>query len=232
MNELRIDDISLRYTVKGEKEPLLLIHGNGSNHQEFAFFMEALQKQFQVYAFDSRGHGESSVGNKKYTIGLLSEDILSACEQLGIKKCYAVGYSDGGNIILKMNEKNPNILLKSVLISPNYNVLGMEFRWVVMTNILYLWFTFLGLFRAKYKHKSNIIRLMVRGCNIPQKALQQITSETLILYAEHDMIRKIHLQKLQTFIPKSTLICINDTTHFTIIENENARDHIIQFLLK
>jgi pimeloyl-ACP methyl ester carboxylesterase len=61
MNMLQnVNGITLYYEKTGEGQPIILLHGNGEDHQIFNVLTDQLKENFSVYAIDSRGHGKST----------------------------------------------------------------------------------------------------------------------------------------------------------------------------
>ena len=51
----------LGYDRVGSGEPLVLLHGFGSTRDDFAALIPALGRDFEVFAIDLPGHGESAM---------------------------------------------------------------------------------------------------------------------------------------------------------------------------
>ena len=63
--------------------------------------MKELSNDFQVIAFDIRGHGRSSCSKQPLTYPLIAEDIERLLDHLNIPKAFICGYSTGGTIALE-----------------------------------------------------------------------------------------------------------------------------------
>ncbi len=72
--EINVNNITLNYLVKGNGNPLILLHGNGEDLQIFDKLVSKLEKQFTVYAIDSRNHG-GSTRTEDFTYEAMAEDI-------------------------------------------------------------------------------------------------------------------------------------------------------------
>ena len=93
-------DISLFHMEQGSGFPLLLLHGNGEDHNYFEHQVAYFSKLFRVVAVDTRGHGQSPRGTAPFTIGQFADDLLYFMDMHGIEKAHLLGFSDGGNIAL------------------------------------------------------------------------------------------------------------------------------------
>ena len=60
--------------------------------------LDALESNFKVLRFDTRGHGDSDAPEGKYTLELLAEDAVALLDALEIEAVHFVGLSMGGMI--------------------------------------------------------------------------------------------------------------------------------------
>ena len=103
------------YSVEGTGTPVVLIHGVGANldlNWRRPGVIRALKKDFQVIAFDLRGHGLSDKPAEPEQYGIqMVEDITRLMNHLGIEKAHIAGYSLGGFIALKAACVHPDRFL-------------------------------------------------------------------------------------------------------------------------
>lgn len=74
-----------------------------------------LATRFHVVRYDTRGHGQSSVGAGPCTIGLLGADVLALLDHLGVERAHFIGLSMGGVIGQWLGVHAPGRLRKLVL---------------------------------------------------------------------------------------------------------------------
>lgn len=111
--------VRIHYTVQGEGEPVLLIHGFVANSQlqwDLPGITKALAKDYRVIALDNRGHGQSGKPHdaKKYGLEMV-EDAVRLLDHLKIKKAHVVGYSMGALITAKLIALHPERVLTATL---------------------------------------------------------------------------------------------------------------------
>ena len=125
---LDVNDIQMYYAQYGEEgQPLILLHGGLGNADYFANQIPAfVEAGYQVFAFDSRGHGRSSVTDTPIGYSLMASDVLAAMDTLGIDKADLVGWSDGGIIGLDIAIHHPERLNKLVAYGANYVPAGVK----------------------------------------------------------------------------------------------------------
>ena len=219
---LDLPDIRIAYTQYGSGQVLVLLHGNSESKSIFTEYQTKHFPVFHTIAVDSRGHGESKSTDDDYTIDQFSDDVINLCKAKGINQAYVIGYSDGGNIALFLAKKAPELFTRIIAISPNYLVSGTTDDALRTIRILYQIMSFLN--RIGFGFKKNLMRfnLMLRDIGISDDDLRWIRTEVKIIYAEHDLIKEIHLQQLAALIPGSTLDKVNDCNHMTILNKPEA----------
>jgi pimeloyl-ACP methyl ester carboxylesterase len=111
--------VKICYAVEGRGEPVVLIHGFSVNYQaQWALpgLTRALAKDYQVIAFDNRGHGRSGKPHDPKQYGTeMVEDVVRLLDHLKIKRAHVVGYSLGAFITLKLLTTHPDRLLTATL---------------------------------------------------------------------------------------------------------------------
>lgn len=107
--------IRIHYTVEGEGEPVILVHGVAANadvNWRAPGITEALARHYKVIALDNRGHGLSDKPHEKEKYGTqFCEDIVRLMDHLGIEKARVVGYSMGCFVTLKLVTMHPDRLV-------------------------------------------------------------------------------------------------------------------------
>ncbi len=111
--------VKIHYTVVGEGEPVLLIHGFAVNTDlqwRLPRIIKELARNHRVIAFDNRGHGQSGkpTDPKKYGTEMV-EDAVRLLDHLKIKKAHVVGYSMGAILTGKLLATHPDRLLSATL---------------------------------------------------------------------------------------------------------------------
>lgn len=109
--------VRIHYTVEGQGEPVILVHGFAANadlNWRLPGVTKALAKEFQVIALDNRGHGMSGKPHdpKQYGSEMI-EDIVRLMDHLNIQKAHVAGYSMGGFLTLRLAIAHPERLLSA-----------------------------------------------------------------------------------------------------------------------
>ena len=104
MHHFSSNGVDIAYADVGAGEPILLIHGFGSNHavnwQSTSWFDTLTAAGRRVIAMDVRGHGASAklYDAAAYRPALMAEDAANLLDHLKIASADVMGYSMGGRI--------------------------------------------------------------------------------------------------------------------------------------
>ncbi len=115
---LNTDGVRLFYTVQGRGEPVILVHGFAVNtdlNWRLPGVIRALAKDYEVIAFDNRGHGRSDKPHDPALYGQqMVDDVLRMMDHLGIQRAHVIGYSLGGFITIKLMTQHPERLVSAI----------------------------------------------------------------------------------------------------------------------
>jgi pimeloyl-ACP methyl ester carboxylesterase len=108
--------VKIRYIVAGKGEPVILVHGFAGNLDMWRPLIADLASDYEVIAFDCRGHGKSDKPHEPGQYGIeMVNDIVRLMDHLQIKKAHVMGYSMGGFIVMKMLVEHPDRFLTAVI---------------------------------------------------------------------------------------------------------------------
>ncbi len=115
MPKLHLKDIDLYYEITGQGKPVLLIHGLGSSTKEWESQIDFFAQDYQVIAFDVRGHGKSEKPAGPYSVARFADDTAELLRSLCSEPAHVVGISMGGMIAFQLALDAPE-LVKSLTI--------------------------------------------------------------------------------------------------------------------
>jgi len=223
---LDMDDNRLAYCEHGQGSDLLLLHGNSQSKRIFRRYQLEHFASFHTIAIDSPGHGESTCNNEKLCYAGCCDAACCLCEKLGITDCSIIGYSDGANIALLMATTAPCLVKKAVLLSPNYRVSGLTPAIINIIRICERILGFLSRLGLNTGKAAKRMGMMLEDVPTSEKELCALETDITILYAEHDVVRPAHLQRLASLIPNASLMRIDGCRHMTILNHHRAIDRI------
>lgn len=117
MMSLLPGNLNLNYLELGEGNPVMLIHGMGSDHTVWEGLVPLLKEDYRVIAVDLRGHGHSSKSPGPYSIELFVDDIHQFLESLNIGQAHFMGHSMGGVILQELAVRYPERFKSLTMIS-------------------------------------------------------------------------------------------------------------------
>ena len=108
------DGTKIYYEVRGNGEPVLLVHGfivNGQSWKRTELYKDLLNEGYKVIILDQRGNGFSDKPHDStaYDNDAEAKDIMGLMKHLKIKKYSAVGYSRGSIIAARLLALDKNI---------------------------------------------------------------------------------------------------------------------------
>jgi pimeloyl-ACP methyl ester carboxylesterase len=116
MAEIDRDGVRLGFDDVGQGKSIVLVHGWGCNRKFFKPQVDALSAHHRVISLDLRGHGMSDAPDQNYTMQVFADDIAWLCARLGVHKPMLVGHSMGGNAVLELAARHPDVASGIVLI--------------------------------------------------------------------------------------------------------------------
>lgn len=224
-------DIQLNYVIMGDGKPLILLHGNGENHEYFVHQIEYFSENHKVIALDTRGHGKSPRGEKPFTIKQFAEDLHDFLLEKKITKADILGFSDGGNIALTFALKYPEFVDRLILNGANLFPAGVKRTVQIPIEIGYHIASLFAGKSEKARENAEMLGLMVNEPNIAPQELESLKAKTLVIAGTRDMIREEHTRMIAEKIPGATLIFI-EGDHFIANKNPDEFNKVVEeFLL-
>lgn len=120
---IEVDGVRLHYVERGEGEPLVLLHGNGSMIQDFesSGLLDEAAKSYQVIAFDRPGYGHSERRRSTvWTAERQADLIAEALAQLDATPAVVLGHSWGCSVAVSLGLSHPDSVKALVLASGYY----------------------------------------------------------------------------------------------------------------
>ena len=212
-------DISLHFVEQGGGKPLILLHGNGEDGSYFKHQINCFSADYRVIAIDTRGHGQSSRGEKPFTIVQFAEDLHDFMDEKGIAKAILLGFSDGGNIALTFALKYPERVERMIVDGANLFPRGVKplYQWPI--EIGYRIAKLFAKKSDKAKQNAEMLGLMVNEPHIDPVELARLTLPVLVVAGTKDMIKESHTRLIHKSLPNAQL-AILDGDHF--VANKNA----------
>lgn len=252
-----LETISLYYEEQGAGEPLLFLHGLGTDGRSWEYQREVFAEQFRVIVADVRGHGRSAKPPGPYSVPQFANDIFALLDHLEIDAIHLVGLSMGGMIGLQMAVGQPERFKSLTIVNsgPELVPRTLKERWQIWQRRLVLSFSsmekigeFIGgrLFpepeQAEYKElfvqqmRENDPQAYKAATNAligwsVRSQLDRIQCPVLVISGDMDYTPVASKEAYVREMPTARLQVINNSRHATPIDQPEAfNTAVLQFL--
>lgn len=217
---ISVNGVNLYYQKTGDGEAMILLHGNGEDHQIFSPLIAKLRSDFTVYAVDSRNHGRSDK-TTVYDYSVMADDIKALIKELHLNAVNLIGFSDGAIIALLLALRDQAVIKKMAL-------LGVNLKPSDFTQESYKYVQ-----QHYAKTGDPLLKMMLEQPNIEINSLNKITIPTLIIAAENDIYHPALFSQIADNLPDSQLKIIPNHDHGSyIINNDMLYPDLVAFFRK
>jgi 3-oxoadipate enol-lactonase len=117
MSVAQSGEVRIAYEIRGDGDPLVMIHGLGYDRFGWGPLPDLLAQDFSVVVFDNRGVGESDVAPPPYSVPGMAADALAVLDAAGAERAHVIGASLGGMIAQELVLRAPERVDRLVLCS-------------------------------------------------------------------------------------------------------------------
>jgi pimeloyl-ACP methyl ester carboxylesterase len=117
MPAIDLKGFQLHYEMRGDGEPLLLLHGGMGIGDDWRHLFPSDPPGYRVVVPDLRGHGRSTTPPEPFTFSACAEDVRALLEHLKISRVKAIGMSLGAKTLLHLATADPQRVIAMVLVS-------------------------------------------------------------------------------------------------------------------
>ena len=109
MATIEVEGRRLAWRTLGDGPPLLLVNGYAATSEDWdPTFLAGLADAFEVICPDSRGIGESDLGEAELTVDGMASDLEALLDSLGLQRIAVVGWSMGGFVAQRLTARAPS----------------------------------------------------------------------------------------------------------------------------
>jgi pimeloyl-ACP methyl ester carboxylesterase len=219
-----INGMQMYYEIRGEGEPLVLLHGGTGIGADWALIFNDPPNDYRLVVPDLRGHGRSTNPSLKFTFRQSALDVFALLDRLEVDRFKAIGMSMGAKTLLHMATQQPSRVEAMVLVSAAHYF--PEQARAVMRQVTPEGHTDeeWEFMRRRHKHGDEQIRALWRmsndfkdsydDMNFTPPYLSTITARTLIVHGDRDPLYPINIPlEMHTAIPGSYLWVIPNGGH-------------------
>jgi len=204
---------SVHYSEQGNGVPLVLLHANPGDSQDFEAVIPALAKSYRVLALDWPGYGQSDLPRNPESVTVLHfyEVLREFLTALALPPAFFIGNSIGGNAAARLAIESPERVRGLVLVAPGgftpHNFVTRTFCRLQGSRFSLSPYRFASLY---LKHRTPTAKAMLRRASTLQstperialnralwrsfaqpendlrQSSQKIKAATLLLFGKHD----------------------------------------------
>jgi pimeloyl-ACP methyl ester carboxylesterase len=108
-------NLILHSTIKGEGEPLLILHGYFGMSDNWKTLGNQFAEDYQVHLIDQRNHGRS-FHSDDFNYELLAEDLYNYIQHHQLEKVHILGHSMGGKTAMLFAVRYPELVNKLIIV--------------------------------------------------------------------------------------------------------------------
>jgi pimeloyl-ACP methyl ester carboxylesterase len=113
-----VNGLKMYYEIHGSGYPLVLIHGGGSTIQSsFGNIIPQLARNHQVIALELQAHGRTRDRDADLSFTQDADDVAVLLNNLKISNADFLGFSNGGQTLIEIALRHPDIVHKLVIAS-------------------------------------------------------------------------------------------------------------------
>lgn len=117
---IEANGVNYYYEIRGEGEPLLLLHGGLGTLNMFDPIMPALARNREVIAVDLHGHGRTPLGDRPIRHADIADDMAVVLGELRYDRVDVLGYSFGGGVALRLAVQHPRLVRRAAIVSAGF----------------------------------------------------------------------------------------------------------------
>ncbi|MGB7622157.1 MAG: alpha/beta hydrolase [Terriglobia bacterium] len=229
-----VNDIEMYYEIRGEGEPLVLLHGGGGVGANWELIFKSPPKGYRLVIPDLRGHGRSTNPSPEFTFRQSAQDVLGLLDRLGIERFKAVGLSLGAKTLLHIATQQPGRVEAMVLVSatPYFPEQARslmcqltpenrsEAEWEQMRQ----WHKQGDEQIRKLWNQMHALKDSYDDMNFTPPYLSTVTARTLIVHGDRDPLYPVNLaMEMYEAIPRSYLWIVPNGGHGPIFGEMTGR---------
>lgn len=258
-DEVTVNGLRLRYLrTNGPGRPLVVAHGFYDDGPSRLPLISELASEYDVIAFDARGHGRSEAPATGYSVADRVDDLVGLLEELSLESPILLGHSTGGNTVMAAGARQPKRPHAIVAIDPA-GLLDIETNPDVRERHtreqIEEWHSYsaeklltvdANLQELVQEGNDRIARLLARarqqvhphaaavtrhGFADPEEIYPKIDAPTLVLRADGDEKQRTRDRNRCALLPDGCLLHIHDAGHTVVRDaREEATRAIMEFL--
>ena len=225
------------YEVRGEGEPLVLLHGGLATTESWARQVPTLTQRYRVYVPERRGHGRTPDVAGPITYDTMAADTAAFLEAAGTGPAHLVGWSDGAVVGMLVALRRPELVRKLVAIGQYFNFDGEVPAFRAM--IEHWSYSLPGELHEVYDRVSpdgpehfpvvleKMMRMWREEPDIALSELARVRAPILPMQGDDDIVKVEHSVALAAALPDAQLAVIPGGSHVVPLEKPDLVNRLI-----
>ena len=245
------DGIELAYSIEGEGDTIILLHGWGCDRNIWKTTREMLIDHFRVLSIDFAGFGLSHEPNTVWGVEEYTRSVEALVEELNIEHPTLIGHSFGGRVSIlyaSRNEVRSIVLTDAAGVKPRRSL--SYYRKVYSFKLMkWLLPALIGEHKAQllieqrraksgssdYNRATPRMRAILSKCVNEDlcHVMPRITAPTLLFWGDKDTATPIHdAHTIERLIPNTGLVIAKGAGHFAMLEQPQLWSSTLKSFLK
>lgn len=252
-----VHGVKYYYEVRGQGEPVLLLHGGLGSIDMFGPLLPHLAKTRQVIGVDLHGHGRTQLGDRKISLVDQGNDLATLLDQLGYGQVDVLGYSMGAGVAFQLAAQHPNKVRRLVLVSigfsrdgvhpellPMQAQVGAAMAEMMKDTPMYRSYAALAPDVSEFPRLLDCIGEAMRKPYDWADDVKKLTMPVMLVYGDSDMLRPEHIVEfykllgggqrdpgwMREHMSPNRLAILPDVTHYDILESPALPATVLPFL--
>nr|WP_198151660.1 alpha/beta hydrolase [Kibdelosporangium sp. MJ126-NF4] len=210
----------------------MLLHGGFSDSRDFDGNLLTLAGKFRIYLLDRRGHGHTPDVDGPVSIDMLVDDVAAFVDEVVGGPAHIAGYSSGAFVALAFALRRPDLVRKLVLVSTAYDKDGWMFLPEPDAPMPQeLVDRYAEISPDGRDHFPVVVRKFAEMEMDAAVDPHEVTSPTLVLVADDDMIHLRHVIDMYEAIPEAQLGIVPATSHLMFWERPDLVTRLVDDFL-
>jgi pimeloyl-ACP methyl ester carboxylesterase len=223
------------FSVEGDGDPIVLLHGGLSDSTGWGMQTPALAGEHKVFLADRRGHGRTPDTDAPFSYDDMATETIEFLEQVVGGPAALVGWSDGGVVALYVSLRRPDLVPRQVLIGANFHYEGLvpgfdmgddpDAEHVAVFKALYEavavnpshWPVFFTKSMTMWREQPTLTVEDVARIPVP----------TLVLAGDDEAIRLEHTTAMYQALPEGQLAIVPGTSHLLTMEKPDLVNRLL-----
>ena len=231
------NNIDLAYTIEGEGDTVVLLHGWGCDHTIWQATTDVLKQHYRVIAVDFAGFGSSHEPNEVWGVEEYTRSIEALLTSLGVTRPTLCGHSFGGRVSIlyaSRNEVARVVLTDAAGVKPkrSLNYYRKVYTFKLLKHALPI---LIGKQKASilieqrrskggssdYNRATPMMRAILSKCVNEDlcRVMPKVTAPVLLFWGDMDTATPIaDAHKMERLMPNAGLVVAQGAGHFAMLE--------------